>query len=180
MRYILILAAAILLPLPATANDWLALRAPGAFAIMRHALAPGTGDPPGFAIGDCTTQRNLDENGREQARRIGTAFKERGLAFDVVLTSQWCRCRETAELLDIGPVEEASALNSFFGDYARRDAQTAAALDLIKTSEKRMFLVTHQVNISALTGKATRSGEVLVVRPDGERLIVIGEIMIGP
>ena len=112
MRWIV--AILFLLPASVAANDWDALTEPGAFAIMRHALAPGTGDPADFRLDDCTTQRNLDARGREQARAIGAAFRDRGITFDVVLTSQWCRTRETAELLGLGEVVEAPALNSFF------------------------------------------------------------------
>ncbi|MDU8910385.1 histidine phosphatase family protein [Aestuariicoccus sp. MJ-SS9] len=174
------LALVLVLPGPLWANDWAALDQPGAFAIMRHALAPGTGDPAVFEIGDCATQRNLDARGRAQARAIGTAFKARGQEFDVVLTSQWCRCRDTAKLLALGPVEDAPALNSFFADFSRREAQTTDALALLSGRGDRPFVVTHQVNIRALTGRTTRSGEVLVVRAAGEGLEVLGAILIDP
>lgn len=179
MRHLVALVLACL-PALAAANDWAALKEPGTLAIMRHALAPGASDPRGFTLGDCTTQRNLDARGRAQARAIGAAFRERGVTFDTVFTSQWCRCRDTARLLDLGPVEEAPALNSFFQDFSRQEARTRAARDLIaKTGGKRM-LVTHQVNISALTGRTTRSGEVLVIRMDGDRATVLGSILIAP
>jgi len=140
MRWIAVLF--LLLPSLAQANDWDALSEPGAIAIMRHALALGTGDPASLTIGDCSTQRNLDE---------------RGLTFDTVLSSQWCRTRETADLLDLGPVMEALPINSFFRDFSTRDQQTAETLELIAETDGRLMLVTHQVNISALTGKSTRS-----------------------
>jgi phosphohistidine phosphatase SixA len=164
----------------AQANDWDALSAPGAIAIMRHALAPGTGDPPDLTIGDCSTQRNLDDRGRAQARAIGQALRDRGLRFDVVFTSQWCRTRETAELLDVGPVVEAPPLNSFFGDRSTQDAQTAETRDLIAATDGRLMLVTHQVNISALTGQSTRSGEILIIQPAEDGFDVIGSILIDP
>ena len=167
-------------PLAASANDWDALQEPGAFALMRHALAPGTGDPAGFDLSDCSTQRTLSDEGRAQARRIGAAFAERGIAFDAVLTSQWCRCRETAELLDLGPVTEEPAFNSFFGDFSAREAQTAAAREVLAAQTGRVMVVTHQVNISGLTGQGTSSGEVLVVRAAGEGLEVLGSILIAP
>ena len=176
----LILWLALLLAGPAAANDWQALEQPGAFAIMRHALAPGTGEPPGFELGDCSTQRNLDTGGRAQTAAIGEAFRERGHIFDVVLTSQWCRCRETAALLALGPVQEAPAFNSFFRDAGRRAEQTQAAIDLLRDRGDLLLVVTHQVNISALTGRGTRSGEVLVVRHAGDRLAVLGSILIAP
>jgi phosphohistidine phosphatase SixA len=170
----------ICLPALAQANDWDALSEPGAIAIMRHALAPGTGDPADLTIGDCSTQRNLDDRGRAQARAIGQALRNRGAGFDVVLTSQWCRTRETADLLDVGPVVEAPALNSFFRDFSSRDRQTAETRDLIKSIEGRLMLVTHQVNISALTGRGTRSGEIVVIRPSEDGVEVLGSILIEP
>ncbi|WP_369022856.1 histidine phosphatase family protein [Rhodovulum iodosum] len=147
---------------------------------MRHALAPGTGDPADFDLQDCATQRNLDAQGRAQARAVGEGFRARGVSFDVVLTSQWCRTRETAELLDLGPVVEAPPLNSFFGDFSSRDRQTAETRELIAATEGRLMLVTHQVNIAALTGRTTRSGEVLVIVPRGGRIDVLGSIAIAP
>ncbi|SDJ75773.1 histidine phosphatase family protein [Aliiruegeria lutimaris] len=169
-----------LLPCLALANDWSALQEDGAIAVMRHALAPGTGDPSEFRLEDCSTQRNLDERGREQARKIGEAIRERGIAFDTVFSSQWCRTRETAELLDVGPVVEAPSLNSFFRDYSTRDSQTRATLDLIEGTEGKLMLVSHQVNISALAGQATRSGEILIFRLRDGALAVTGRILVEP
>lgn len=177
---LLILALGLLWPGVLFANDWDALDRPGAFALMRHALAPGTGDPAGFVLDDCATQRTLDARGRAQARAIGAAFRERGVRFDAVLSSQWCRCLETAELLELGEVTPAPAFNSFFRDFDRRGARTAAALDLLEARGDRPIIVTHQVNISALTGRGTRSGEVLVVRRNGDALEVLGSILIAP
>ncbi|MDP2120422.1 MAG: histidine phosphatase family protein [Hoeflea sp.] len=167
-------------PMAAAANDWAALDQPGAIAIMRHALAPGTGDPASFQLGDCSTQRNLNEAGREQARSIGDAFRARGIVFDHVFTGQWCRTRETAELLNLGPVTEVPALNSFFGDVSTRDSQTEATRARIGEQQGRVFLVTHQVNISALTGEFTRSGEVLIIRAKAGDIEVLGSILIEP
>jgi phosphohistidine phosphatase SixA len=170
----------LMLPGAAFANDWEALDTPGAFAIMRHALAPGTGDPANLTVGDCSTQRNLNQQGRDQATRIGQAFRDRGHSFDIVLTSQWCRCRDTAELLNLGPVQEVPAFNSFFQDFSTRESQTAEALSLLADRTNRPFIVTHQVNIRALTGQTTRSGEVLIVRHAGDTLDVLGSILIDP
>lgn len=93
--------------------------------LLRHALAPGTGDPPSFQLADCTTQRNLSDAGRQQARDIGQAFRQQGVEVDRVLSSQWCRCLETAELMEVGPVEPFAPLNSFFQDRRTADRQTA-------------------------------------------------------
>lgn len=168
---------------PQASGDWEALKRPGAVAIMRHAIAPGTGDPAEFRLGDCSTQRNLDERGREQARAIGAAIRAAGVEVDRVLTSQWCRSRETAELLGLGPVEEMPALNSFFEDRSTREAQTRALRAHLAglRNDERVVLVTHQVNITALTGRGVSSGEVFVldVKPDGA-VEVIDEILIRP
>lgn len=146
---------------------------------MRHALAPGIGDPPGFELDDCTTQRNLDARGRAQARATGDAFRAHGIAVDRVLTSQWCRCRETAELLDLGEVSELSALNSFFADRSTRTAQTRHTQEFLAQlpDDTSVVLVTHAVNIAALTGRSASSGEIIVitVAPDGT-VEVLGEI----
>ncbi|MEQ8898487.1 MAG: histidine phosphatase family protein [Roseovarius sp.] len=177
MRFFLFL---LFLPGLALADDWQALDQPGAIAIMRHALAPGAADPADFELGDCATQRNLDVRGRAQAQAIGAAFRERGIRFDRVYTSQWCRCRETAELLDLGPVEEAPALNSFFDDFSEEEASTKAAKALISDTSGPRLMVTHQVNISALTGRNTRSGEVVIFRMADGAAEVLGTIMIAP
>ncbi len=164
-----LLAAVFALPAPATAQDasdaWAALLEPGTVAIMRHALAPGTGDPATFQLGDCSTQRNLNDAGRDQAQRIGQAFRDTGIAVDRVLTSQWCRCRQTAELLDLAPVEDLPALNSFFEDRSTRDQQTAAVREFLADAPEgeKLVLVTHQVNVTALTDVFPSSGEVVVI-----------------
>ena len=165
---------------PAAAQDgaeaaWAAFAEPGTVALLRHALAPGTGDPADFAIGDCTTQRNLNDVGREQARRIGEAVRARGIEIDRVLTSQWCRCRDTADLLDVAEVEDFPALNSFFRDRSSRDAQTAELREFLAQlpADEKVILVTHQVNISALTGTYASSGELVVVEAGAEGDIAV-------
>lgn len=169
----------------ATADEtaWAALREPGTVAIMRHALAPGTGDPAGFVLDDCTTQRNLDDRGRAQARAVGDAFRARDIRVDRVLTSQWCRCRETAQLLELAPVEDLPALNSFFAERSMRDARTAAVRAFLRDlgPNDRVVLVSHQVNIQALTGRGTRSGELLVgSRRTAGAIDVEGAILVAP
>ena len=169
-----------LLPAVVLANDWGQLARPDTVALVRHALAPGTGDPPGFTLGDCSTQRNLDARGRAQARTLGAELRARGITFDTVYTSQWCRARETAELMDVGPVVATPALNSFFGDYAQRAAQTSAARDLLASAEGRVMLVSHQVTIATLTGQGTRSGEVLIAQRGANGLELVGRVLIAP
>ncbi|RKT34173.1 phosphohistidine phosphatase SixA [Roseovarius halotolerans] len=167
----------------ARAQDLSALERPGIVALMRHALAPGTGDPAGFDLADCSTQRNLDERGREQARRIGRAMRADGVHFDAIWSSEWCRARETAELLGFDEVVEEPALNSFFAGRGDRAAQTVEILKLIEAqpTDSRLLLVSHQVNISALTGSFAGSGEIIVTRrADGGGLEVIDRIAIAP
>ena len=165
---------------------WAALRGGGHVALMRHATAPGVGDPEGFRLGDCSTQRNLSSAGRDEARRIGERFRQQGMAVARVHSSQWCRCLETAQLLGLGEVTAFPGLNSFFRDGAREAAQTAAVRELIKASAARptahagpLVLVTHQVNITALSGVYPASGEIVVLRVDGEALTVVGRLRAG-
>ena len=130
---------------------------------MRHALAPGTGDPAHFRIDDCTTQRNLDERGRAQARNIGAYFRTHGIAPDIILSSQWCRCRDTATEMDIGAAQPFSGLNSFFDGHVDRGETLAMLRARMKRIEpgQLVLMVTHQVVISAITGIAPRSGGII-------------------
>ena len=162
-------------------GTWRALAAPGTVAVMRHALAPGFSDPDNFDVKDCTTQRNLNDAGRDQARRIGAALRSRGLMFDKVYSSEWCRCQETAALLNIGSVTPLPALNSFFENRSNEPQQSAHMRKFLakNASRQKLFLVTHQVNIWALAGHGTDSGEIIVVKPnpDGE-MTYLGSILI--
>lgn len=152
------------------------LQTQGVHAIMRHALAPGYSDPANFDVDDCNTQRNLSASGREQARRIGARLRELGAAFTEIRTSQWCRCEETAQLLDLGKPVQDPVLNSFFENRSSADAQTGALKAHLASlpPDQRVFYVTHQVNITALTGEFVDSGEVFLIRltPDGDVKIV--------
>ena len=157
------------------ARLWSALKSGGHVVLMRHALAPGMGDPSEFALGDCSTQRNLSDEGRKQAARIGARFRANGLAAAQVLSSQWCRCLETAELLGLGPVEEMPVLNSFFQRPDRRNRQTEALKAWLDSQDldDPLVLVTHQVNISALTGEFASSGEMLFVTLENDEPVVL-------
>ncbi|HSP26889.1 MAG TPA: histidine phosphatase family protein [Saliniramus sp.] len=181
------LSIALLATLPGTgiprADDldedpWAALRHGGHVALIRHALAPGTGDPANFALGECSTQRNLSEEGREQARRIGDLFRENGIAQARVFTSAWCRSRETAELLELGPVTALEPLDSFFRNRVEGERRTRALADWIAAQDalSPIVLVTHQVNITALTGVFPGSGEIVVVGREGDGVMVRGRI----
>ncbi len=176
MRTFLPLALLILCwlaPAPARAADdaalWDLLRRGGAIAMMRHALAPGTGDPPEFRLEECATQRNLSEEGRAQARAIGQAFRDRGVPVAGVLSSRWCRCLETARLA-FGEATPFPPLDSFFQDRSAEPAQTAELRRHLKDWDGTgtLVLVTHQVNITALTGVFPQSGEMVVLTRDGD------------
>lgn len=169
MRRLLLLLVVFILPVWASAaDDALArLMEPGHVLLLRHANAPGVGDPPGMRIEDCATQRNLDDRGRAQATRLGERLRAAGLAEVSVFTSQWCRCRETARLIAIGPVEDMPALNSFFEQPETRVARIRALhefLDRLPRDGRPVVFVTHQVTITALTGYFPSSGEGLVLR----------------
>jgi phosphohistidine phosphatase SixA len=177
-------AVVILLTTPELSADedaalWKALRTDGHVALLRHAIAPGSGDPPEFTLRDCSTQRNLSDEGREQAVRIGARLRANGIDMARVFSSQWCRCLETARLLGFGAVEELPSLNSFYQRYARRDAQTDALEEWIaeRNLDGPHVLVTHQVNISALTDVYPREGSLVVVRRAANgALSVVGTI----
>lgn len=164
-------------PAPESEAAWQAL-AEGGIALFRHAIAPGGGDPPGMRLGDCSTQRNLDEAGRAQARRIGTAFRDRGIVVGSVRASAWCRALETAELAFPGQVQPDPAFDSFFGARQEAEARTAAARHVLQgwDGPGALFVATHQVNITALTGVFPASGEGVVLRRDGAALAVVGRI----
>jgi len=163
---------------PASAQDDAALlrilAAPGGVGLMRHARAPGTGDPQGFRLGDCATQRNLDDGGRGQARRLGERLRAAGLAGAAVLASPWCRTTETAALLGLGPVTTLPALASFFGGRGE-EAQQTAALDACRDRPPRI-LDTHQVNVTALTGIFPGDAELVVMRPGPAGYEVAGRL----
>jgi len=163
--------AALALAAPAKAAEPVAaaaLAAPGHVLLLRHAIAPGTGDPVGMRLGDCASQRNLDAAGRAQAEAIGAALRAAGIDQARLFASQWCRARETAERLGFGPVVERPAeLNSFFGERTAQPAATAALRAFLRNlpaDGKPVVLVTHQVNITALTGIVPASGEGVVLR----------------
>lgn len=173
-RALFALPLALAAPRAQAAEDLSLLARPGHFGIMRHALAPGGGDPPGLRIDDCATQRNLSDQGRAQAARIGARLRAAGIAELRVFTSQWCRCRDTAALLGFGPPQDLAVLNSFFADRASGQAQTAALRAWIANmpADVPVMLVTHQVNITALTGVFPASGELVVARRDPGGLVV--------
>lgn len=178
MRLTRLILATVLVSLAATASATdaaLVALKDGSIVLFRHANAPGVGDPPDFKLDDCRTQRNLDDTGRAQARRIGEQFRRLGVKVGAVITSQWCRTRETAGLAFPGQARDDADFNSFFGDSTREAGQTARALATLSRwrGPGVLVVVTHQVNITALTGNATQSSEGLVVAPQGDTAIVL-------
>jgi phosphohistidine phosphatase SixA len=149
------------------------LRAGACAVLLRHAqTVPGIGDPAGFRIDFCSTQRNLSETGRASSRRIGNWFKNRQLQPRAVLSSAWCRCRDTADLA-FGRHMVWTALNSTFNDPASQAAQTIALRDALVRLPSGQFevWVTHQVNITALTGEVTGMSEALIVDSRGRIML---------
>lgn len=147
------------------------IRSSGHVLMIRHAHAPGSGDPDHFQIGDCGTQRNLDDRGRAQAQQIGRWLRAHGITSARIYSSQWCRCRDTAEGLALGPVNELPALNSFFErsqDRAPNLAALRAFLSQQPTDGQLVVLVTHFVTISAISGLGVASGEGVALRLQGD------------
>lgn len=171
LKALLLIALLAALPVRADDNLWTALRQGGQVLLMRHAVTePGIGDPPQFRLDDCRTQRNLSEEGKAQAARVGRLFTERGVTISKVLSSRWCRSLDTARL-GFGQVTPEPALDSFFGDSSTREAQqTKATRTLIRNfrGPGNLMMVTHQVNITALTGEYPAMGEIFVVRVNAQ------------
>lgn len=163
----------------APSNSWAELT-DGRVVLFRHASAPGGGDPAGFRVSDCNTQRNLDSAGREQARRLGLSFVQRQVPVGRVLNSQWCRTRDTAQLaFGATATTDEPLFNSFFGAPGDGEPQTRQALDLLLRwrGPGVLVVVTHQVNITALTGIWPAQGEGVVVQPQGPSLKVLGRLV---
>jgi phosphohistidine phosphatase SixA len=162
---------------------WAALVKGGHVALIRHGNAPpgSGGDPPGFKIDDCTTQRNLDARGREQARALGEAFRTRGVRVDRILSSPWCRCLDTAHLMAVGPVEQSWALVP--------DREPTAPVRLLELKAMvsawrgpgTLVLVTHGFTVQALLGFVPHQGETVVLKPgpgSGAAAELVGRIAV--
>lgn len=166
----------------ATEAAWARLAEGGTTILLRHALAPGTGDPDGFTLEDCSTQRNLSQAGRQQAQKIGARLAARGVVIDKVYSSQWCRCLDTARYaFPRRDITEWPALNSFFADRSTEPGQTAEVIAQIRSHSAfgNQVLITHQVNITALTGIVPRQGEGIIVErdPDGDGIKVVSRLI---
>lgn len=139
----------------------------GYILMMRHANAPGFGDPDNFKIGDCNTQRNLDEQGRQQAVKIGDRLRNNNIETAAVYSSQWCRCLDTARLLDMGTVAEMPPLNSFYQMPQNQQPSLLALKQFIaeqKTDSKLIIMVTHHVTIAAISGQNVATGNGVLLK----------------
>ena len=150
----------------------------GKLIFIRHAYAPGNGDPAGFNLNDCSTQRNLSDDGKKQAQRIGEFFNKNKIEIDKVLSSEWCRCKETAKIA-FKNYSTNSFLNSFYSSKfsKNKDKQVKAFNYYIKNleSEKNLIFVTHYVFISEVLNYGPSSGEIVV---SDKNLNIIGSIEI--
>ena len=150
----------------------------GKLIFIRHAYAPGNGDPAGFNLNDCSTQRNLSDDGRKQAQRIGEFFTKNKIEIDKVLSSEWCRCKETAKIA-FKNYSTNGFLNSFYSAkfYKNKDEQITAFNNYIKNfkSKKNLILVTHYVFISEVLNYGPSSGEIVV---SDKNLNIIGSLEI--
>ena len=166
-------AAAVPAALAAESDPWALLRKGDLVILMRHASTdPGLGnDPPGFKLDDCSTQRNLSHAGRAESQRVGERFRAERIPIARVYTSPWCRCRETA-MLAFGRAEDWEPLSSFF-DFLHREAEfTESVKKRISGYGRRnpggnVVMVTHTVNIAALSGLSVAQAEMVLMRPDG-------------
>ncbi|GAA0406808.1 histidine phosphatase family protein [Cocleimonas flava] len=139
----------------------------GHILMIRHAKAPGFGDPDTIKIEDCSTQRNLDENGRQQSVNIGNWLRNNKIEISDIYSSQWCRCLETARLLNLGSVKELPALNSFFQMPENREPSLSALKQFIAaqaTNKKLIIMVTHHVTIAAISGQNVASGDGVLLK----------------
>lgn len=186
MRRRALLALAMPLPLAASwqarADEalWGLLKAGGQIVLMRHAVTmPGAGDPQGMVLGDCGTQRNLSEEGRADARRVGQAIRSRGVPVAQVLSSPWCRCTETARLAFGVDPEVSTALNNLFGRSDPQGRQVARLKALVsrRPASGNVVMVSHGSTILALTGVSPAPAEMVIVTPQpGGEFVVAGRL----
>ena len=158
---------------------WAKLKAGGYVVLIRHASTEaGLGDPPGFKLGDCSTQRNLSDAGRDEARRLGRQFQFRAINFTTARSSQWCRCQETARLA-FGEEPEPWPLLNSLNAQPDKEFDLIDAVGALAAKVKPPYnavLVTHNFNIRALTGISPKEAEVIIVRGAGGKLEVVGRI----
>jgi broad specificity phosphatase PhoE len=171
MTALLLVLLVLLLPSRAVADEslWALLKGGGQVILLRHAVtAPGVGDPPGFRLDDCATQRNLTDAGRAEARRVGAAFRARAIPVGRVLSSPWCRCLETARLA-FGRAEQWAPLSNLFGNRAREAEQLQPLREIAgrRPEGGNLVLVTHGSVVRPLTGISPAPAELVVLTPAG-------------
>ena len=154
------------LKLQALENNWKPAQEGNKIILIRHSLAPGGGDPVGFKINECKTQRNLNNKGINQSKKIGKLFKKNKVLVDQVLTSQWCRCKDTAKYA-FGDYKEFTALNSIFqSPYNKNEGKQLNELyNYVKKwngKGKNLVLITHYSIITAVTNAVPSSGEIVI------------------
>lgn len=160
--------------LPAARADedlWKLLRGGGQVVLIRHGVThPGVGDPPGFRLDDCSTQRNLSEAGRREAQRLGEEIRARGIPIAQVISSPWCRCLDTARLAFRIEARTDPALGNLFGRRELEEEQVAALRKLVRrpAGGGNLFLVTHGSTTYALTGVSPGTAEMVVLTPQRE------------
>ena len=155
-----------------SSQNWKPAQEGNKIILIRHSLAPGGGDPIGFKIDDCKTQRNLNQTGINQSKKIGKLFKKNKVPIDQVLSSQWCRCKDTAKYA-FGDYKEFTALNSTFqSTYSKNEASQLKELySFVKNWDgkgKNLILVTHYSIITAITNAVPNSGEIIITDKDFE------------
>jgi phosphohistidine phosphatase SixA len=165
-----LLVGCLLAPALARADEalWALLRSGGQVVLLRHSLTDaGVGDPPGMKLGDCSTQRNLSEQGRGEARRLAAALRSRGIPVASVQSSPWCRCLETARLVFGREAEVQPALGNLFGRRELEPQQVAALRKVVERVPQggNAFLVTHGSTTYALTGVSPATSEMVVLTP---------------
>jgi len=161
------------------------LQSPDHVLLMRHTLAPGIGDPANYTLKDCKTQRNLSAEGRKQAVAVGNWLKQQGIQNAEVHTSIWCRCKDTAELLKLGPVTVEPALASFFDDMAQAKTQNQKLEQFISAKLKSkgkqaLVLVTHHVNIYEFMGENISSGDLVLAKVDSNGKMISYKVIPRP
>ncbi len=177
----LLVLAATLLSAPAWADEslWTLLQRGGNVVVIRHALTtPGVGDPENMKLDDCATQRNLSDAGRAEARRLGQALQRRGIRFERVLSSPWCRCLETARLVTGREAQVEPALGNLFGQHEREAQQLAKLRPLAARVPARgnVLMVTHGSTTMALTGVSPATAEMVILTPRGSGFVVAGRL----
>lgn len=169
----MLLASAALPVTGALAQDealWALLKRGGQVVMIRHGLTdPGVGDPAGFRVDDCSTQRNLNDEGRREAQRLGEALRARGVPVAAVLSSPWCRCLDTARLAFGRAAQVEPALSNVFGRREREAAQLPQLRKLVRApAGGNLFLVTHGSVTLALTGVSPATAEMVVLTPQAD------------